>query len=55
MIQLDSLAEFIINTSIKMQSDKVDNITDVFFAADLDGNGTLDYQETKLLANLLIS
>jgi hypothetical protein len=38
-----------------MYSDKVQNITDVFFAADLDGNGKLDYQETKLLADLLIS
>lgn len=51
-IPLDTLASFIIDLANRLQRDKLQNIRDIFFAADLNGSRTLDLTEFKVLAKL---
>ena len=50
---MDTLAEIVINTSSRLQEEKIQNLRDVFNAADLDQSGTLEYQEFKILFKLM--
>ena len=52
-IQLDELAEFVILTSNQLQAEKLQNIYEIFMAADIDGDGVLGFNEVKTLYKLL--
>lgn len=52
-IQLDELAEFVILTSNQLQAEKLQNIYEIFMAADIDGDGVLSFNEVKTLYKLL--
>ena len=54
-VQLDELAEFVIHTSNQLQAEKLQNIYEIFMAADLANNGILTFNEVKTLYRLLCS
>ena len=51
-IPLDTLAEFIILTNLKLLNEKKDNIREIFEACDLNGNGDLEIGEIKIIFKL---
>jgi Ca2+-binding EF-hand superfamily protein len=54
-LPFDTLAEFIIDTVLNLQNQKLENLRDIFNAADLNGNGVMDFDEIKILSSLLQS
>ena len=53
VVQLDDFAEFVIHTTNQLQAEKLQNIYDIFMAADLKNNGVLEFSELKILYKLL--
>ena len=52
-VQLDDFAEFVIHTTNQLQKEKLQNIADIFSAADLNQNGMLELAEIKTLYKVL--
>ena len=52
-VQLDEFSEFVIHTTNQLQAEKLQNIYEIFMAADLKGNGVLELSELKTLYKLL--
>ena len=52
-MQLDDFAEFVIHTTNQLQKEKLQNIADIFSAADLNQNGMLELAEIKTLYKVL--
>lgn len=52
-MQLDDFAEFVIHTTNQLQSEKLQNIYEIFMAADLKNNGVLELVELRTLYKLL--
>ena len=54
-VQLDDFAEFAIHTTNQLQAEKLQNIYEIFMAADMKNNGVLELSEFKTLYKLLCS
>ena len=52
-VQLDDFAEFVIHTTNQLQAEKLQNIQEIFMAADLNHNSILEFNELKTLYKLL--
>ncbi len=52
-VQMDDFAEFVIHTTNQLQAEKLQNIYDIFTAADLKNNGVLEFSELRILYRLL--
>lgn len=52
-MQLDDFAEFVIHTTNQLQAEKLQNIQDIFQAADLNNSQILGFNELKTLYKLL--
>jgi Ca2+-binding EF-hand superfamily protein len=50
---LDDFAEFIIHTTNQLQAEKLQNIEDIFNAADLNHNGVLQFNEFRTIFRIL--
>lgn len=53
-ISLDSLAEMVINTINSLQNEKIQNIEDLFHAADMSATGVISYDEFRTLYKLIV-
>jgi len=53
-VPLDSLAELIIDIHCRLHDERYRNMCDIYDAADLNGDGSMDYHEFKLLQSLFM-
>ena len=52
-VALDDFAEFVVDSTHQLQAEKEQNISDIFAAADTNGNGVLEFREFRTLCKLL--